>query len=86
MFFFVSTNRRLVPLEAATNSSGPGSSKQSKLMLKYSELVIWQRNKKEMERNKREMKGEMRNLQIKTSILLCRDWKAACASAQDPLD
>jgi hypothetical protein len=28
-------------LEAATNSSGPGSSKQSKLTLKYSELVIY---------------------------------------------
>lgn len=32
--------RRLVPFEAATNSSGPGSSRQSKLTLKYSELVI----------------------------------------------
>jgi hypothetical protein len=32
---------KLVPLEAATNSSGPGSSKQSKLTLKYSELVIY---------------------------------------------
>jgi hypothetical protein len=32
---------KLVPFEAATNSSGPGSSKQSKLTLKYSELVIY---------------------------------------------
>ena len=48
-FFLLKTNdviryvnyyRKLVPLEAATNSSEPGSSKQSKLILKYSELVI----------------------------------------------
>ena len=31
---------KLVPLEAATNSSSPGSSRHSKLTLKYSELVI----------------------------------------------
>ena len=32
--------RKLVPFEALTNSFCPGSSKQSKLMVKYSELLI----------------------------------------------
>ena len=34
------TDLKLVPLDAATNSSAPGSSRHSKLTLKYSELLI----------------------------------------------